>query len=47
MDGLADGFFQPLSAPFQMRNNSSAHAWIPEFLQMIGNGRNRIAFTLR
>jgi hypothetical protein len=47
MDGLADGFIEPLSTPFQMRNNSSAHARIPEFLQMIGNGRNRIAFTLR
>ena len=47
MDGLADGFFQSLSTPFQMRNNSSAHAWIPEFLQMVGDGGDRIAFTLR
>jgi hypothetical protein len=47
MGGLADRFFEPLSTPFQMRNNSSAHARIPEFLQMIGNRRNRIAFTLR
>jgi hypothetical protein len=47
MDGLADGFFQPLSTPIQMRNNSSAHARIPEFPQMIGDGGDRIAFTLR
>ncbi len=47
MDGLADRAIQALSTPFQMRNNSSAHTWIPEFLQMIGDGGNRIAFTLR
>src|SRR3984893_9665162 len=46
-DGLADGAFQPLPAPFQMRDDGGAHAWIPEFLQMIGDGRDRVAFTLR
>src|SRR5258708_30039532 len=46
-DSLADGAFQALPAPLQMRDDGGAHAWIPEFLQMIGDGRDRIAFTLR
>src|SRR4030081_1585940 len=46
-DSLADRAFQPRPAPLQMRDDGGAHAWIPEFLQMIGDRRDRVAFTLR
>src|SRR5450631_1381021 len=46
-DSLADRAFQPLSAPLKMRDDGGAHAWIPEFLQMVGDGGDRVTFTLR